>query len=376
MNKTYISVNKQKLHDALLENLRSMNEAELNELFGLGGPKKPKQELTAEYIRNADGGELADLLAEYCNYWMASAGESLDKAIMPAVNALFNTCKEKKEDGTKLMKAIVLACRKALTGAYDKTLDGVKALPRILLMGVALTVKFGANGIDLGVNAAKAIYSAIVTWVKDTYGKCKDGVEKAWDATKDKMVLCAKVLMAVGVLCAYKVAGAAQTLGALVKEIVNDAKDGVNAAVLIVRMWFAAKAEAVTAWVKETVADAKNKVVEVWNGMEKAVTKGWNNAVSKIVDWCNSIKLTVNKIVDKVADTMTAAGDAIVGAKDKVVVASIGKAVKMLSKNYSEDDIIAIVRKALKEGVRFEADGSFIVNEKYYTSTNLKPVLG
>lgn len=376
-NNNGMRLNPQKLHENIMRNLREgLNEAEINELFGLGGPKKPKQELTAEYIREADGAELADLMAEYCNYWLASAGESLDKAIMPAVKALMGTCQEGKEQSTKVMKAIVTAVRNAVAGAYDKTIDAVKATPRIILMGIAICVKLGASGIDIAVQGGKAIYTSVVNWCKDTYAKCKDAVEKGWDTAKDKMILFGKVALAVALLCAHKVAGAAQACGGFIKELVADAADGVKAAVLIVRAWFAAKAEAFVAWTKETVGAAKNKVVEAWNAMDKAITKGWNNAVSKVLDWCNSIKLTVSKLVDKVGNTMNAAGDAIVGAKDRAVVAGIGKAVRMLSSKYSEDDIVAIVRKALKEGVQFEKNGTFIINEKYYSNTTLNPILG
>lgn len=377
MKPGYTCVSRSQLHENLLKNLKAnLNEAELNELFGFGSPKKPTQELNADYILKASNEELADLMAEYCNYWLGAAGESIDKAVAAPTQALLAACKEKKDAATKTMKAIVTACRKSLTGAYDKSLDAVKSTPRILIMGIAIAVKFGANGVELAVQAGKAIYAAVANWIKETYAKCKGLVEKGWEAGKEKLVLLGKILLAVALLAGNKIAGAAQAFAGVVKQIVEDAANGIKEAVLLVRMWFAAKGEAVAAWTKETVGAARNKVVEAWNGMEKAVTKGWNKAVSAVLDWCNSIRVSVNKLVDKVGDTMNAAGDAIIGAKDKAIVAGIGKAVKMLSNKYSEDDIIAVVRKALKEGVQFESDGTFVINEKYYANTTLKPILG
>ena len=84
--------------------------------------------------------------------------------------------------------------------------------------------------------------------------------------------------------------------------------------------------------------------------------------------------MTVAKIGEKIADTITAAGDHIIAAKDKAVVFGIGKAVKALSKNYSEDDIVGIVRAAYNEDLRVDLNGNVLLNEAYYTKTNLRRI--
>ena len=68
---------------------------EINELFGFGSSvKEPSQALTAEYIKEVSVEELTDVMGEYMNYWMAKAGDSIDKALQTSSAKMLEICKK------------------------------------------------------------------------------------------------------------------------------------------------------------------------------------------------------------------------------------------------------------------------------------------
>lgn len=344
-------------------------QADLNEFLGFGNSvEKPEQELTAETIKSLEINELATCIAEHLNYWMATVGDNIDKAVASATTALFSHCQENKENTKKIMQAIVVACRNAVSNTYEFLKSTAKGIGRVIMLGAAICVKFTANGIALAKQAITYIYKAVSEKLNDGYKFLKEAAEY----TGEKIQLFCKLSAAACYLVAQKFIGAAEAFGDWIKEVLSDVKEKVQAACMVVRSWFSLKATAIAEWVKETAGSVRETCVTVWNALDKKVRQSWNKVAEKFMGWINSFKCTLSKLGDKISDTLTKTGDAIISGKDKVVLSSIGKAVKMLSKNYTEDDVIAIVRKAYNEGLSFNADGSCIINESYYINTRLK----
>ena len=361
---------------------RLIKEEQENELaegiFGWGSPKKPEQELTADFVRSASSDELATVIAEYLNYWAASASDSVDKALSNSIQTVLGLCKaggeNAAESSKKVLKAIVDAVRMVLRTGGKLAIDGVKGVGRVIMLGVAMCFKLAANGIKAGETAAKYIYKTVADFLTSTYESLKDKVAKGAEAAKDGLTLFLKVSLAVVLLCANKVTGAVEAFGAWIKGVAKDVADKVTLAVIATRTWFAVTAKEVAEWVKATIGNVRSACVKAWNATEKAVIKLWKNISGKLLEWANDLRMTVAKIGEKIADTITAAGDHIIAAKDKTVVFGIGKAVKALSKNYSEDDIVGIVRAAYNEDLRVDLNGNVLLNEAYYTKTNLRRI--
>jgi hypothetical protein len=355
-----------------------LNEQELDEGWFGGSAKKPEQELTAEYINSASKEELAKTIGELLNWWCAKAGDSVDKACTTSTQYIVGLIKgsgEKSADfSKKLLMSFVDAVRMVVKGAGELVVDGVKGTGRIILLSVATLFKLAVSGVKMAEAAAKAIYKTVSEWLSSTYDSLKDKVQKGAEAVKDSLALFLKVSLAVCVLCANKIQGAAEAFGSFIKKVAGDVKEKVVLAVVATRTWFAVKAKEVAEWVKSVAGDIRSACVEAWNKLEKGTIKVWKAVSGKILDWCNSIRMTVAEIGKKISDTISATGEHIVAAKDKAVVAGIGKAVRMLSKKYSEDDVVNIVRAAYNEDLHFDAAGNTLINESYYANTFLRRI--
>lgn len=359
---------------------KELNESnqndELNELFGFGKKEvaEPAQAITADFIKEASTEDLAVAMAEQMNYWMAKAGENVDKAIMSTVAQIHDICKDSVEAAEKVCTAIVVAIKKALSFTLNATIDGVKGLGRLLLMGISFLVKLGNNGIKFAAEALPQAYNTIVKFLQNTYNALKKEVENKEASFSDKANVFFKVVVAGMTLVANKVVGAVETIGKWVKEIYAEAKENVVMAIAVVRTWFAMKSEKVAAFIKESAGDIKESVVKAWNALEKGLRKSWKTVTEKVLAWIADVKDSFNNLKEKISGVITKAGDKIIQGRDKMLVAGINKAVGALKKNYSEDDIVSMVRKAYNEGITFEADGSCILNECYYSSTYLRQI--
>ena len=352
------------------------NQLPVNELFGFGGgsAKEPQQKLTAEFIKEASNDELAAALAENMNYWMAKGKENVDLALQDSIAAIHAACESSKEVAQKVCTAVGAAIKNALTGAKDLAIDGVRGLGRLILMGVAMLVKLANNGIDFAKNTLPAVYNMIVNYLKQVYQSLKDKTNENGGRLAEKLKVFYKVAVAAITLVANKVSGAAEVFGKWISDVCNDAKENVLIALYTVRTWFAVKAKAVADYVSETAGSIKQAVVEAWNKLDKSARKMWKEATEKILGWINDVKVSLANLKQKISASVTAAGDKIVAGRDKVLVSGINKAVNILKNRYSEDDMVALVRKAYNEGIEFEIDGTCLLNECYYTNTYLKQI--
>lgn len=380
--------NSASLYNTLCENIADKVMPEVNRMLReeyaieegwfSTSPKKPSQNLTDDFIRTANSDEIAKVMAEHLNYWAASASDSIDKALSNSVKGLLDICKsgtdKAEETSKKVLKGIVDAVRLVIKGGANLAIDSVKGIGRVIMLGAAMCLKLGANGVKAGEAAVRAIYRSIAEFLTSSYEALKDKVEKGIDAVKDGLSIFLKVSLAVILLCANKVQGAAEAFGAWIKGVAKNIADKTVLAVITVRTWFAVTSKEVAEWVKTTVGNVRSACVDAWNALEKKITKVWKEISNKIIEWANEFRMTIAEIGKKIADTMTAAGEHIIAGKDKAVVYGIGKAVKALSKNYTEDDVVAIVRAAYNEDLHFDENDNTILNEAYYTKTNLRPI--
>ena len=377
MNEYLKNCQKKQVYEKIMRELMPIlnehldEDDEINELFGFGSSvKEPPQALTAEYIKEASVEDLTDVMGEYMNYWMAKAGDSIDKALQTSSAKMLEICKNNSEGAKKIFGAMIFAVKKGLTGAGNLAAN----IGRGILMACAFCVKMVANGIDIAKNALVSLYKNIAEFLKNSYANLKNSSKKGVDTASDKLQIFCKVAMAVILLIANKIQGAAQAFGEWLKTIIADVKEKVNVAVMICRSWFAVKSKEVADFMKDQFNNVRQSCVEAWNKLDKAARKAWNKATDKIISWVNNVRITLSKLGEKITATVNKAGDAIISGKDKVMVAGINKAVKALSSKYSEDDVVAIVRKAYNEGIKFAADGSCVINESYYMNTKLQLV--
>ena len=153
---------------------------EINELFGFGSSvKEPSQALTAEYIKEVSVEELTDVMGEYMNYWMAKAGDSIDKALQTSSAKMLEICKNNLEGAKKIFGAMIFAVKKGLTGAGN--------LAANIGRGILICVKMVANGIDIAKNALVSLYKNIAEFLKNSYANLKNSSKKGIDTASDKL---------------------------------------------------------------------------------------------------------------------------------------------------------------------------------------------
>jgi hypothetical protein len=122
----------------------------------------------------------------------------------------------------------------------------------------------------------------------------------------------------------------------------------------------------VKSWITETGGEIRKTVIEAWNAMDKKVRNAYDKVAKKLEDWMNDIKELVQEIGTKISDAADKAKDVVIDKKDKALVWGIQKGVKGLSKNYTEDQVVALVRKCYNESVVPNTrTGNIVINEAY-----------
>ena len=232
---------RKQIYEQVMTNIvTQLNEGEMNELFGWGnGVSKPEQALTAEYVSNASQEELAETIASWLNYWADSAKDGLDKALSSAITPCLQVCQAGEDKAKKFLDSLRGSVAKGLQNGLESTKNGAKALPRLIIMGVALCVKLAANGVEKAKQYAQSLYQGVIKFTKNLYTTCSEAIEKGWDTVKEKAELLGKLACAIFTLVAHKVTGAKEMCAAWIKEIIDAAKQETIMAVLIVRSWFA-----------------------------------------------------------------------------------------------------------------------------------------
>lgn len=333
----------------------NVDEAALNELFGFGSSvKKPEKTLSLE---NTDD-ENADLFIAWCAYFMSQAGNNVKKGLEAFA-------KQFGEIVAKAPMMIVKGILKLMSGAIKGSVFGVATIAAVVLGGISMLVKLVASGAEKAKEALTQLYNTLKQGIETFYKNFSEGTQKFATDSKDKLTVWCGVLSGALMAVANKIEGAVEALGEFFKKVLNDAKEKKDAAVLLAKTWLQAKSEAVKSWINQTASDIRKTVIDAWNAIDKKVRSAYNNVASKLEDWMNDIKELISYAGEKIADAAKATKDFAIDSKDKALVWGIQKGVKGLSAKYTEDQVVALVRKCYNESV-VPVNGKFAVNEKYF----------
>lgn len=349
--------------DAEKNESNDVDEAALNELFGFGSSvQKPEKALSLE---NSDD-ENADLFIAWCAYYMSKCSNDAKKGM----DAFF------KASGDVIKKApmmIVKGILKLMSGAIKGSVFGVGTVAAVVLGSISMLVRLTVSCVEKAKEALAQLYKTISQGITTFYKNFMSGTEKIAKDSSDKLTVWVGVISGALMACANKIQGAVETLGAFFKQVLADAKEKKDAAVLLVKTWLQAKSEAVKSWLTETEGEIRKTVIEAWNAMDKKVRNAYDKVAKKLEDWMNDIKELVQEIGTKISDAADKAKDVVIDKKDKALVWGIQKGVKGLSKNYTEDQVVALVRKCYNESVVPNTrTGNIIINEAYLHAKGTK----
>lgn len=349
--------------DAEKNESNDVDEAALNELFGFGSSvQKPEKALSLE---NSDD-ENADLFIAWCAYYMSKCSNDAKKGM----DAFF------KASGEVIKKApmmIVKGILKLMSGAIKGSVFGVGTVAAVVLGSISILVRLTVSGVEKAKEALAQLYKTISQGITTFYKNFMGGTEKIAKDSSDKLTVWVGVISGALMACANKIQGAVETLGVFFKQVLADAKEKKDAAVLLVKTWLQAKSEAVKSWLTETGGEIRKTVIEAWNAMDKKVRNAYDKVAKKLEDWMNDIKELVQEIGTKISDAADKAKDVVIDKKDKALVWGIQKGVKGLSKNYTEDQVVALVRKCYNESVVPNTrTGNIVINEAYLHAKGTK----
>lgn len=343
--------------DAEKNECDNVDEAALNELFGFGSSvKKPEKALSLD---NSDE-ENADLFIAWSAYYMSKCGNDAKKGMDMFL----------KSSGEFIAKApmtIVKGVLRLMSGAIKASVYGVSTVAAIVLGSISMLVRMTVNGVDKAKDALTQLYNTIKQGITTFYKNFTSGTDKMVNDSKDKLTVWLGVLSGALMACANKIQGAAESLGDFFKQVLADAKDKKEQAVLIAKTWLQAKSDVVKNWITETGGEIRKTVIEAWNAMDKKVRNTYDKVAKTLESWMIDIKELVQAVSQKVQDTAKKAKDFTINKKDKALVWGIQKGVKGLSKNYTEDQVVALVRKCYNESVvPNKVTGKISVNEAYF----------
>lgn len=347
-------------------------------LFGsVAAPDKPKVELTADFIRENNPDVIAEAFFNNVSYAMYKVGSDVDKAINFVVEGLKDIMEEIKSDAElakKFIEGIGNSILNSMKNAYGYAKKAVTAIPNFIVFSLAFLVKLGISGIDSAKEGIKKIYGILADAVKKAYeeikGKLKDAgdaLEGAYNSVKDKVEVFTKLCYSIILAVAKKISGAAEAFGSFLKQLFNDAKEKVVAAVMIVKQWLKSKASDVANYVKSTAGDIADAIKETWKSFSRKVRNAYTDITDKLNGWLDTIKAEMNKIGQKISEIAGKAGDKLISVKDATASAVIKKGVKALNKkNYSLDQVIDMVTKAYNESLFVDEFGELVLNENIY----------
>ena len=354
----------QHIIDETLE--KNENGEPVNELFGFGN-KVEKPTAAIDLSANSDE-QNAEIIIQYMEYYIKKAGNNVEEAIVA-----FN--KEIVPKIVKIPKIIAKAIIMVCLGTYK----AVTSVPGLIVLGIVVLARLAKQGIEGAAEALKSVYNRIKEGLKSFYNSFKEKAEQLLQDTKDsvKSTITRWVAIATAAvaLVTQKIEGAAEAFGEWIEQICKDAKEGTLAAVCFVKSWLTTKADEIKSYVGGKVSDARKAIVEKWNETSSAIRKSWNEAVSVVIDILASLKNIAAIVGETIAAAAEKLGDKVVDKRNAMLASGIEKAVKVMKPKYSEDDLVALVRKAYNEGLQLEANGTLIINEKYYCTAAQRKAL-
>ena len=391
MNKKYISANKlnnrlanKKMYDSIMKSLKEelsylqeedcegddceqddkdiednddLEEQALNELFGFGGSsvKKPAKTLSLE---NTDE-ENAELFIQWCGYFMSEAGNNVKKGL----DKFF------KEFGSilvKIPKLIVKGVLMLLSASIKGVTYGIGTVAAIILSSISMLIRMANSGIEFAKESLISLYDTLLKGIQTFYKWFGNKAADLVTSAKEKVQLWIGIVAGILMACASKLAGAAQKFGEFFKQICTDAKDKKDGAVFMMKTWLSTKSQEVQEFITNIAGNIKSTVVSAWNAMDKKVRKTYDNIASKLEDWFNIIKELAAATAEKIEAAAKAAKDFTIDKKDKALIWGIQKGVKGLSDKYTEDQVVALVRKCYNESLIPDIRGNYRINEAYF----------
>ena len=334
-----------------------LEEQVLNELFGFGSSsvKKPEKTLSLD---NSDE-ENAELIIQWCGYFMSQAGNNVKKGLDAFL----------KEFGSVIIKKpklIVKGVLMLLSGGIKGTVFGVATVGSIILSSISLLVRLANSGIENAKEALTSLYQTISKGLTAFYKWFKEKATEVVNTAKEKVELWLGIAAGALMAVVNKITGAAEALGDFFKQVINDAKEKKDGAVFLVKTWLSTKSAEVKNWILNTEQNLKATVVKAWNTMDKKARKTYDNIASKLEGWMTDIKDLISTISEKIGDVASATKDFAIDKKDKALIWGIQKGVKGLSKNYTEDQVVALVRKCYNENLVPDIKGNYHINEAYF----------
>ena len=338
----------------------------VNELFGFGEKvEKPTAEI--DLTANTDE-QNAEIILQYMAYYIKKAGNNVEEALK-------NFNKEIVPKLVKMPKLIAKAIIMVCLGTYK----AVVAIPGLIILGIVTLARLAKQGIEGAKEALASVYRRIKEGLVSFYNAFKEKAEQLLTSAKESIQATITRWVAIATsaiaLVVEKVEGAAEAFGEWITKVCNDAKEKVLGAVCLVKSWLTTKAEAIQSYVSNKVGEARKAVVEAWNAASSAVRKAYNEAVAKVMEVIASIKNIAAVIGEKIVATAEKIGDKVIDKRNAVLASGIEKAVKVMKPKYSEEDLVALVRKAYNEGLALEVDGTLVINEKYYCTASQRHAL-
>lgn len=350
------------IEDKELDDDLDLDERVLNELFGFGSSaKKPEKALSLE---NTDE-ENAELFIQWCGYFMSSAGNNVKKGLDAFIKASGDVL-------VKIPKLIVKGILMLLSGTIKGAVFGIGTIASIILGSISFLIRCVNSGIVLAKESLSTLYQNISKGLNAFYNWFSEKATNVVTSAKEKVELWLGAIAGALMAVANKMTGAAEALGDFFKKVLNDAKDKKDGAVFMVKTWLSTKSAEVKEWIGNTVQDLRSTVVKAWNAMDKKVRKAYDNIASKLEDWIQDIKELVSAAAEKIGDAVNATKEFAIDKKDKALIWGIQKGVKGLSKNYTEDQVVALVRKCYNENLVPDIRGNYHINEAYFYKKGTK----
>lgn len=350
--------------DKDLEEDDEMDEDVLNELFGFGSSDSVKKPEKALSLENSDS-ENAELFIQWIGYFMSKANNNVSKGLSMLFEKFGQII-------IKLPFAIVKGVLMLMSASIKGVTFGVATVASVIFGSIMTLVKLTKQGVDKASEALTRLYKQISEGVKTFYKAFKANTKKYATDAKDTLSRWCGVMAAAVMAVANKIDGAVDHLADEMGRILGEAEEGIDAAVLAVKTWLSCKSKEVLTWISDTAGNIKNKVAAAWNKLDKNIRKGYNKTVEQLESWMTSIKDAIEFATQKVKETATKAKDFVIDKKDKTLIYGIQKAVKGLSDKFTEDQVVALVRKCYNESMRPMYNGNYMVNEKYFYNSRAR----
>lgn len=340
-----------------VEDSDEIEEQALNELFGIGSKSVAKPEKVFS-VDNTDE-ENAEIIMQYCEYYLSKANDNVSKG----VKMFIENC------GKWIVKAPVLIV-KGILAVISRTIKlTVKTPVRIaslILMGISILTKLIKSGVEKSDVALKKLYESLKGNLTAGYNKFKKDTKSTIETAGENFNVWLGIASAAVTAVCNKIEGATDAFEDWVKQVIEDAKEKIDAAVILAKTWFSSASKAVKDYLNKAGKELRNTVVDAWNKVDKSVRKAYNKIAETIEKWMIDLADLIDEIGKKIESAKDATKSFVIDKKDKMLVYNIQKSVKGLSDKFDEDQVVALVRKCYNESMKLNTNGKFVVNESYF----------